>query len=92
MTVAPAEKPCSAVAWTSKIIAVAAVTLLLTNPASLKGWIAQQRPEAVPPMARAAVDGWWNITEGLGLTTPRTAIERIWRGAQAAEWPQGKPS
>ncbi len=88
MTTPPAaDKPRSGVAWTSTVIAVAALLLLLTNAASLKGWIAQHPPDAAPAEARAAVDGWWDITSSLGLTAPRASVERLWRGAQALTWP-----
>ena len=97
MTRTPAaERTRSGVAWTSTVIAVAAGLLLLTNAASFKGWIAQHPPDAVPPAAPAAVDAWWDVTSSLGLTAPRAAVERLWRGAQATAWPApssaaGKP-
>lgn len=91
MSDARPEKPHSAVSWTSTIIAVAAIALMLTNPASLRGWIGQQPPDAVPPMARATVDVWWDLTDSVGLTAPRAAVERLWREAQATDWP-AKPT
>ena len=84
---APDDKPRAAVAWTSTVIAIAAGLLLLTNAASLKGWLDQHPPDAAPAAARSAVEAWWDLTAGAGLTTPRATVERLWRAAQALAWP-----
>ena len=87
MTDPSAPTPRGAIAWTSAVIATAAVLLLLFNPASLTGWLAQHPPDAAPPVARGLVQSWSDTASRLGLTAPRAAIERVWKAARDAGWP-----
>ena len=77
----------SGLGWTSGVIAVAALLLLLTNAVSLRDWINEQPPGPLQARASALADGWVAFTDGIGWGKPRAMLHEQWKRAEEARFP-----
>jgi hypothetical protein len=73
-------------AWTSVVIAVAAVVLLITNSVSLKDWIDDLPPSPLQAEAAEVADGWLTLTRNIGVALPRDALHDQWKKAEGARF------
>jgi hypothetical protein len=78
--------PPSGVAWTTAVIAIAAVALLLINAPSVRSWTAQLPPGEAALEARDLADRWAAATARLGLNAPRAALAGAWDRLLAARF------
>jgi hypothetical protein len=73
--------------WTTGVIAVACVGLLLFNATSVRSWISDLPPGRASLAARRIAEQWWATTSNVGLAWPRSHIAALWRDAKALGWP-----
>ncbi len=78
-------------AWTSAVIAIAAVALLLVNARSVRSWTAQLPPGEAALAARDLADRWGTATARLGLDAPRAALAGAWEKLLAARFGETRP-
>jgi hypothetical protein len=83
--------PPAGVAWTTAVIAIAAVALLLVNAQSARSWTAQLPPSDGALAARDLADRWAAATARLGLDAPRAALAGAWDRLLAARFPGAPP-
>jgi hypothetical protein len=75
--------------WTSRVIVVAAVFLLIFNAVSIQNWSRQQAPGWVTTTVRHLADVWVEQTAILGADRPRQAVRDGYQGARDAAWAAG---
>ena len=78
--------------WTVVVIAVMTLLLALFNAASVRSWA-----ETLPPTPRNlaihdAAESWYDLTERLGLATPRASLRAAWTSAHAWRFPTQQPA
>ena len=72
--------------WTSRIIVVAAVFLLVFNAVSIQNWSRQQAPGWVTTTVRRLADVWAEQIAQLGADQPRQTVRDGYEAARDAEW------
>lgn len=73
--------------WTSRIIVVAAVFLLIFNAVSIQNWSRQQEPGWVTTTVRRLSDVWVEQIAVLGADRPRQTVRDGYQAAQEAKFP-----
>ncbi len=73
--------------WTSRIIVVAAMFLLVFNAVSIQNWSRQQAPGWVTTTVRRLSDVWAEQIAQLGADRPRQTVRDGYEGARDADWP-----
>jgi hypothetical protein len=77
-----------ALAWTSTVIAVAAIFLLVFNATALHSWASSLKPSDATVELAAVAGGWEDATARLGLTAPRAFVHDVWAKQRALTWGQ----
>lgn len=72
--------------WTSRVIVVATVFLLIFNAVSIQNWSRQQAPGWVTTTVRRLADVWSEQIAQLGADRPRQAVRDGYEAAQDARW------
>lgn len=72
--------------WTSRIIVVAAVFLLIFNAVSIQNWSRQQAPGWMTTTVRRLADVWAEQIAQLGADQPRQTVRDGYEAARDAEW------
>lgn len=72
--------------WTSRVIVVAAVFLLIFNVASIQNWSRQQPPGWVTTTVRRLADVWAEQIAQLGADQPRQAVRDGYETARDSRW------
>ncbi len=72
--------------WTSRIIVVTAVFLLIFNAVSIQNWSRQQAPGWVTTTVRRLADVWSEQIAQLGADQPRQTVRDSYEAARDAEW------
>lgn len=73
--------------WTSRIIVVATVFLLIFNAVSIQNWSRQQAPGWVTTTVHRLADVWAEQLAQLGADQPRQAVRDGYEAARDADWP-----
>jgi len=81
-----------ALGWTTSIIAIAALGLLLTNAISIAEWGAEMTPSAAVVRFVNIADRWHAFTERTGLGAPRKGVHAVWKKLEAARFPGQEPA
>jgi len=81
-----------ALGWTTSIIAIAALGLLLTNAISIAEWGAEMTPSAAVVRFVNIADRWHAFTERTGLGAPRKGVHAVWKKLEAAHFPGQEPA
>lgn len=77
--------------WTSRVIVVATVFLLIFNIASVQNWSRQQAPGWVTTTVDRLADVWAEQLGALGADQPRQAVRDRYEAAREAGWPGASP-
>lgn len=72
--------------WTSRIIVVAAVFLLIFNAVSIQNWSRQQAPGWVTTTVRRMADVWAEQIAQLGADQPRQTVRDGYEAARDSRW------
>ncbi|MBX9615303.1 MAG: hypothetical protein K2X25_06875 [Caulobacteraceae bacterium] len=72
--------------WTSRILVVAAVFLLVFNGVSIQNWSSQQAPDWMTTTVRRLADVWTEQMALLGADQPREVVREAYERARDAEW------
>jgi hypothetical protein len=72
--------------WTSRVIVIAGVFLLILNVASVQNWARQQAPGWVATTVRRLADVWAEQTALLGADRPREVVREGYERARDARW------
>ena len=72
--------------WTSRVIVVAAVFLLIFNAVSIQNWSRQHAPGWVTTTVRRLADVWAEQIAQLGADQPRQAVRDGYEATRDAEW------
>lgn len=72
--------------WTSRIIVVATVFLLIFNAVSIQNWSRQQAPGWMTTTVRRLADVWAEQISQLGADQPRQTVRDGYEAARDAEW------
>lgn len=72
--------------WTSRIIVVATVFLLIFNAVSIQNWSRQQAPGWVTMTVHRLADVWAEQIAQLGADQPRQAVRDGYEAARDADW------
>jgi hypothetical protein len=78
-----------ALRWTAITIAVATLSLALTNANSITSWGAEQTPGPRVAELLDRADRWRETTDRAGLGTARATMHRLWKRMEGAHWPGG---
>ena len=73
-----------ALPWTGRVVATAALFLLLFNAGALRSWASDLPPGPGTEPVVAAADRWHAATAALGLDVPVETMRSWWQAAQAA--------
>jgi hypothetical protein len=76
----------AALGWTTIALGVAAVSLALTNAASIASWSAELTPGSGTARILDDADRWHAATDRAGLGAPRATMHRMWRKMEEARW------
>lgn len=72
--------------WTSRVIVIAAVFLLIFNIASVQNWTRQQEPGWITTTVGRLAEVWSEQMALLGADRPRDAVRDAYERARDAEW------
>jgi hypothetical protein len=72
--------------WTSRVIVITAVVLLIFNIASVENWVRQQEPGWVTTTVGRLAEVWSEQTALLGADRPREAVRHAYERARDADW------
>jgi hypothetical protein len=75
--------------WTSEVIAVAALFLLLFNAHALRGWSYQLPPNDDTARVVTLAEGWYDLVGKAGLNRPVEAMHARWQAARDARFGGG---
>ena len=73
--------------WTTSVIAVASVFLLVFNAHALRGWANELTPTDTSAKVVAASETWYDLTASIGLNKPVEALHHWWRGNMNLRFP-----
>lgn len=77
--------------WTASVIIVATLLLALFNAGALVNWAQGLPPSTANARIVAAAQGWYGMTEALGLTRPGETIRTAYDTIKAARFNPEKP-
>lgn len=72
--------------WTSRVILVATVFLLIFNAVSIQNWSRQQAPGWVTTTVHRLADVWAEQIAQLGADQPRQVVRDGYEAARASRW------
>ena len=72
--------------WTTMVIATAAALLALFNATALQGWAQDLPPGPMSQRIVAAAEGWYRLTDRIGLTAPGKTIRAAYDRVKAARF------
>ena len=72
--------------WTSRVIVVATVFLLIFNAVSIQNWSRQQAPGWMTTTVRRLADVWAEQIAQLGADQPRQAVRDGYQAGRDADW------
>lgn len=72
--------------WTSRVIVIAGIFLLILNVASVQNWARQQAPGWVTTTVRNLADVWAEQTALLGADRPRQVVRDSYEAARDTDW------
>lgn len=75
--------------WTSRVIVIAAVVLLVFNIASVENWVRQQEPGWVTTTVGRLAEVWSEQMALLGADRPRETVRDGYERARDADWADG---
>jgi hypothetical protein len=78
--------------WTSRVIMLVTVFLLIFNAASIQNWSRQQAPGWVTSTVQQLADVWVAQIAQLGADQPRQVVRDAWQGVHALRFPGQKPA
>ncbi|WP_396593911.1 hypothetical protein [Brevundimonas sp. R86498] len=78
--------------WTSRVIVIATVFLLVFNGVSIQNWSRQQAPGWMTTTVRRLADVWTEQLALLGADQPREAVREAYERARDARWTIRDPS
>jgi hypothetical protein len=81
-----------ALRWTTMIIAVASIGLLLTNAATIAEWGAEMTPSPAVVRFVNVADRWHTVTDRTGLGAARKGVHAVWKKLEAARFPGQEPA
>lgn len=76
-----------ALGWTGTILAIATLSLAVTNAVSIDSWSADLPPSAGVARIVDNADRWRAAMDRAGLGTPRATLHRAWKHLEEARWP-----
>jgi len=82
----PAVKLPHPLLWTSQVIAVATLFLLLFNAHALRGWSYQLPPNDYSARVVTLAEAWYDLTAKVGLNQPVEAMHARWQAARDARF------
>ena len=71
--------------WTSVVIGVAALTLVLLNADAIRGWTWQLPASPQAARAATAAEAWYEAVDGLQLNRPAAAMRSRWQALKAPD-------
>jgi hypothetical protein len=74
--------------WTCAVIAVITLLLALFSAASMKSWAETLPPTPANLTIRQTAEGWYDLTDHLGLAAPRAGLHSIWQSWREAKFPE----
>jgi hypothetical protein len=90
----PAAPPpdAHALRWTTTIIAITSLGLLLTNAATIAEWGAEMTPSPAVERFVNVADHWRAFTDRTGLGAARKGVHAVWKKLEAARFPGQAPA
>ena len=76
--------------WTTTVMAVATLFLLVLNAGSLRGWAYELVPDETAARIVTVSETWYDLTARVGLNRPVDALHHWWRGNMNLRFP-GQP-
>ena len=73
--------------WTTTVLAVATLFLLVFNAGSLRGWAYELVPDETAARIVTVSETWYDLTARLGLNRPVSALHHWWRGNMNLRFP-----
>ena len=86
--VAHARADTGGLAWTCGVILVIVVLLALFSAQSMKSWAETLPPTPTNLQIRQAVEGWYDVTDHIGLAAPRAGMRSAWTALHQPKFPQ----
>ena len=77
-----------ALGWTCGVIAVITLLLALFSAQSMKSWADTLPPTRTNLAVPQAVEGWFGLTDQLGLAAPRAELRSAWASLHRPKFPQ----
>ena len=78
--------------WTTTVIAVAALFLLVFNAHSLRGWAYELVPDETSSRIVVVSETWYDLTARVGLNRPVEGLHHWWRGNMNLRFPGQEPA
>lgn len=78
--------------WTSRVIVVVAVFMMIFNSASIQNWARQQAPDWFTVTVQQIADVWMGQISQLGADKPRQGIRETYQEAHDARFPGQDPA
>ncbi len=78
--------------WTSRVIVIVAVLMLVFNGASIQNWARQQAPNWFTVTVQQVADVWMAQVSQLGAERPRQGIRDAYQDAHDARFPGQDPA
>lgn len=78
--------------WTTRVILIVAVFMLVFNGASIQNWARQQAPNWFTVTVQQVADVWMAQVSQLGADQPRQAIRDAYQDAHDARFPGQDPA
>ena len=74
--------------WTCAVIAVITGLMALFSAASMKSWAETLAPTPANLAIRQAAEGWYDMTDHIGLAAPRAGLHGLWQSWREARFPE----
>ena len=81
-----------ALRWTTMIIAITSIGLLLTNATTIAEWGAEMTPSASVVRFVNVADRWRAFTDRTGLGAARKGVHAVWKKLEAARFHGQEPA
>ena len=78
--------------WTTTVIAVATIFLLVFNAHALRGWAYELSPTDTTARVVSASESWYDLTTRAYLNRPVEALHHWWRGNMNLRFPGQDPA
>ncbi len=78
--------------WTSRVIVIVAVFMLIFNGASIQNWARQQPPNWFTVTVQQIADVWMGQVAQLGADKPRQGIRETYQEVHDARFPEQDPA